>query len=84
MVVGTVHPSARAAGKGVLSFMAGFVEPLGRHRPGSRRNMSTRTEESAGVRRGLACLLVLLAGLTLAAGLLYFLGRVFARWFADE
>jgi hypothetical protein len=40
--------------------------------------------DRAGMRRGLACLLVLLTALLLAAGLLYYLGHVFAKWFADE
>jgi hypothetical protein len=40
--------------------------------------------EKTGLRRGLAFLLVLLVGLLLAAGLLYYLGHVFATWFATD
>ena len=40
--------------------------------------------DKTGTRRGLAFLLVLLVGLLFAAGLLYFLGHVFAKWFATE
>jgi hypothetical protein len=37
--------------------------------------------DKTGMRRGLAWLLVLLAALLLAGGLLYFLDHVFAKWF---
>jgi hypothetical protein len=40
--------------------------------------------DKTGMRRGLAWLLVLLTGLLLAAGLLYFLDQVFAKWFIVE
>ncbi|HEY2785071.1 MAG TPA: hypothetical protein VGJ05_08865 [Fimbriiglobus sp.] len=38
--------------------------------------------DATGARKGLACLLVLLGGLLVAAGLVYFLSRVFAGWIA--
>lgn len=45
----------------------------------SDRAVANRT----GFRVGLACLLVLLAGLVAAAGLIYFLSGIFAGWVAD-
>src|SRR5262245_31603448 len=40
--------------------------------------------EKTGSRRGLACLVVLLTGLLLAAGFVYYLSSVFAKWFVPE